>query len=56
MTGATSVSCVIFDRQTLVRLALSESLQPGRRKRGRPRLTWMMLIEKDLEVGGSKLT
>ena len=25
------------------------------KKRGRPRLTWMMLIEKDLELGDIKL-
>ena len=44
-----------LDRQTPVRLALFESLQPGRRKRVRPRLTWMMLIEKDLELGDIKV-
>ena len=44
-----------LDRQTPVRLALFESLQPRRRKRGRPRLAWMMLIEKDLELGDIKL-
>ena len=44
-----------LDRHTPVRLALFESLQPGRRKRGRPRLTWMMLIGKDLELGDIKL-
>ena len=39
-----------LDRQTPVRLALFESLQPGRRERGRPSLTWIKLIEKDVEL------
>ena len=34
-----------LDRQTPVGLALFESLQPGRRKRGRPSLIWTMLTE-----------
>ena len=44
-----------LDRHTPVGLALFETVQRGRRKRGRPRLTWMMLIEKDLELGDIKL-
>ena len=44
-----------LDRHTPVRLALFETVQRGRRKRGRPRLMWMMLIEKDLELGDIKL-
>ena len=44
-----------LDRQTPVRLALYESLQPGRRKKGRPRLAWGKLIEKDLESVDIKL-
>ena len=35
-------------KETPVRLALSESLKPVNRKVGRPCLTWMKLIEKDL--------
>ena len=44
-----------LDKQTPVRLALYESLQPERRKRGRPSLTWIKLIEKDLESVDIKL-
>ena len=36
-------------------LALFESMQQGRRKRGRPSLTWIKLIERDLESTNIKL-
>ena len=44
-----------LNRQTPVRLALYESLQPERRKRGRPSLTWIKFREKDLESVDIKL-
>ena len=44
-----------LDRQTPVRLAVFELLQPGRRKRGRPGSMWIKLIEKDLESTDIKL-
>ena len=44
-----------LDSQTPVRLALFESLQTGRRERGRPSLTWIKLIEKDVELTDIKL-
>ena len=42
-------------RQTPVRLALFESLQPGRGNRGRPILTWIKLIEKYIGLKDIKL-
>ena len=44
-----------LDKQTLVRQALYEYLLPEQRKRGRPRLTWIRTIEKDLEWSFIKL-
>ena len=44
-----------LDRQTPVRLALYESLQPVQRKRGRSSLTWIKIIEKDLASVDIKL-
>ena len=38
-----------LDERTPVRRSLRESLTDVRRKIGRPSLTWMKLIEKDLE-------
>ena len=37
-----------LDERTPVRLALQESLTEVRRKIGRPSLTWIKLVEKDL--------
>ena len=44
-----------LDKKTPVRLALYESLQPVQRKRGRPCLTWIKIMEKDISLVDIKL-
>ena len=38
-----------MDKETQVRKALEETLRPLKKKRGKPPLTWLKVIEKDIQ-------
>ena len=44
-----------LDEQTPVRLSLTEALSDVHRKVGRPTLTWLKLIQKDLDLVNTNL-